>query len=103
MRQETRLIKEHLKSKYPDKKFICRYNNASNYYDSSDKLTVICDRWTDVDEVVSFIRELVSGIKVFKKGEVATIYNRQFKSEILSLNGEWIEAGLMEFIEVANE
>lgn len=58
----------------------------------------------DVDEVISFIRQYVGGIKVFKYGDVASIYSRHFTSQILSIEtNEWIEVGLMEFIEVRNE
>ena len=103
MRQETRLIKAILKSKYPEKKFRLRYKTASNYCDSSDTLIVTCERWMDIDEVISFIRKHVGGIKVFKHGDIASIHHRHFTSEILSLDGQWIEAGLMEFIEVGNE
>ena len=103
MRQETRLIKEILKSKYPDKKFRFRYKTASNYCDSSDTLIVTCERWLDIDEVISFIRQYVGGIRVFKHGDVASIHSRHFTSQILSIEtNEWIEAGLMEFIEVRN-
>ena len=58
----------------------------------------------DVDEVISFIRQYVGGIKVFKYGDVASIYSIHFTSQILSIEtNEWIEVGLMEFIEVRNE
>lgn len=104
LRQETRLIKDILKSKYPEKKFKFRYKTASNYYDSSDTLIITCDGWMDVDEVISFIREYVSGIKVFRHGDIAFIHHRHINSRILSIKtNEWVEAGLMEFIEVRNE
>lgn len=104
MRQETRLIKDILESKYPDNKFKFRYKTASNYCDSSDTLIVTCERWMNIDEVISYISNYVSGIKVFKYGDVASIHHRHFTSQILSVKtNEWIEAGLMEFIEVRNE
>ena len=103
MRQETKIIKDNLISKYPDKKFKFQYRTPSTYYNSSDRLIVTCERYMDIDEVISFINKHVCGIKVFKSGSVASIHSRHITSEILSINGEWIEAGLMEFIEVRNE
>jgi len=71
--------------------------------DSSDTLIVTCERWIDIDEVISYLSKHVDRIKVFKQGEIASIHHRHINSQILSVDGKWIEAGTMEFIEVRNE
>lgn len=104
MRKETKLIKEILKLHYPNNKFKFRYKVATNYVDSSDMLIVICDRWQDIDNIIYIINQNVFGIKVFKKGEIASIFIDDIESKIFSVKeNKWIEAGLMEFIEVCNE
>ena len=104
MRQETRLIKEILKFEYPDKKFKFRYKTTHNYIDSSDTLIIICERRTDIENIISTIKKYVDGIKVFKQGDIACIFNRYIESQILSIKTqEWIDAGLMEFIEIREE
>lgn len=107
MRQETRLIKEILKSEYPDKKFKLKYRLARNYIDSSDKLIVTCSSDVDMNEVIDVLRKYVVCIKVSEEGEVESIYlhyGRTNIPRIFSLEShEWVETDLMEFIEVRKE
>lgn len=100
MRQETRLIKEILKSKYPDKKFKFQYRQPSSYYNSSDKLIITIEKNIDIDEVISIVNENTKGIKVFKYGSCATIRNIVYNEpKIRILNSEeWFDADVMEFI-----
>ena len=107
MRQETRLIKEILKSKYPDKKFKFQYRQASSYYNSSDKLVITIGDGIDIDDVVLLIKQNTNGIAVFKKGDIGMIhenYNQYNEPKIwLSDLKKWFDADVMEFIEVRNE
>lgn len=107
MREETKLIKEILKSKYPDKKFNLQYRQASSYYNSSDKLIITIEKDININDVISFIKQNTSGIAVFKKGDIGMIHENygQFNTPKIWLSDskKWFDADVMEFIEVRNE
>lgn len=101
MRQETRLIKELLKAKYPDKKFKFQYRQPSSYYNSSDKLIITISKDVDVNEVISIINENTRGIKVFKSESISAINNLTNEPYIRIPNSEeWFDADVLEFIEI---
>lgn len=104
MRQETKIIKDILTSKYPDKKFKFQYRQATNYYNFSDKLIITIDEDVNIDDVVLFIKQNIKGIAVFKKGDIGMIrenYGKFNEPKIwLSDSEEWFDADVMEFIEV---
>lgn len=104
LRQETRLIKEILKSKYPDKKFKFQYRTPRQYIDTSDKLVVTCERYMDIDDVVSTLKKYTRYIGVYKKGTIASIWSRTIESQIFSISeNKFVDCDLLEFIEVRNE
>lgn len=104
MRQETRLIKELLKSKYPDKKFKFQYRQPSSYYNSSDKLIITISKDVDVNEVLSIINENTRGIKVFKSKSISAINNLTNEPHIhIPDSEEWFDADVLEFIEIKQE
>lgn len=107
MREETKLIKEILKSKYPDKKFKLQYRQASSYYNSSDKLIITIEKNININDVISLIKQNTSGIAVFKKGDIGMIHENygQFNTPKIWLSDskKWFDADVMEFIEVRNE
>lgn len=103
MREQTKAIKKILKSKYPISKFRLKYVKTSNYIDSSDKIVITCDRDIDVDDVISLIKDNIRGMAVFKKGDVGIIhenYNQFNEPQIRLLDDAWLDADVMEFIEV---
>ena len=107
MREETKLIKEILKSKYSDKKFMLQYRQASSYYNSSDKLIITIEKDININDVISLIKQNTSGIAVFKKGDIGMIHENygQFNTPKIWLSDskKWFDADVMEFIEVRNE
>lgn len=105
MREQTKAIKEILKTKYPISKFKLKYVETSNYIDGSDKIVVTCDKDIDVDDIVSLIKDNIRGIAAFKKGDVGIIhenYNQFNEPQIRLLDGTWLDADVMEFIEVCS-
>lgn len=106
MREETKLIKKILKSKYPDKKFKLQYRQASSYYNSSDKLIITIEKDISINDVISLIKQNTNGIAVFKKGDIGMIHEsyNQFNTPKIWLSDleKWFDADVMEFIEVRN-
>lgn len=105
MREQTKVIKEILKTKYPISKFKLKYVETNNYIDGSDKIVVTCDRDIDVDDVILLIKNNIRGIAVFKTGDVGIIhenYNQFNEPQIQLLDGTWLDADVMEFIEICN-
>lgn len=104
MRQETKLIKDILNNEFPNQKFKFRYIQARNYIDSSDKIKITCEKNLDIEDVIKCISKYVLGIKTYRKGSVATIYepyNIFNHPKIMSIvYGEWIDVDVLEFIEV---
>lgn len=104
LRQATRLIKELLSSKYPDKKFTFQYRQPSSYYNSSDKLIITISKDVNVDEVVSIINENTRGINVFKSKSISVINNLTNEPYIhIPDSEEWFDADVLEFIEIKQE
>ena len=107
LRQETKLIKEILKSKYPNKKFEFQYRQPSSYYNSSDKLVITIEKDIDINDVISLIKQNTKGIAVFKKGDIGMIhenYGQYNEPKIwLADSKKWFDADVMEFIEVKNK
>lgn len=100
MRQETKAIKEILKSKYPIDKFKLQYREPSNYAYSSDKIIVTCDKGINIDDVIELLKKYTSGIKIYKYGDVASSF-RFDDGKIYSVDSDgFIEVDMLEFIEV---
>lgn len=100
IRQETRFIKEIIKSKYPKLGFTIRYKTVKNYAYSSDTIIIKLYKSDYVDDVINLLKKHVSGIGIYKTGEVASM-NGSYNAKIANINfTEYIEPDLMEFIEV---
>lgn len=100
MREQTKAIKEILKSKYPAEKINVRYAETHNYIDQSDRIIVTCDRDVNIDEVINLLNKYTYGIQVYKQGSMATTYGN-IEPKIYSVDMQsYIDADVMEFIEV---
>ena len=100
MREQTKAIKEILKSKYSTDKFKLQYKEPSNYVDSSDKIIVTCDKDIDIDEVINLLNKYTYGIQVYKQGSMA-ITCGNIEPKIYSVDMQsYTDADVMEFIEV---
>lgn len=100
MREQTKAVKNILKSKYPINKFKVQYKSTHNYIDHSDRIVVICDRDINICEVIELLNKYTYGIKVYEQGSMASV-GGQMETRIYSINMEtYVDADLMEFIEV---
>lgn len=100
MREQTKAIKEILKNKFPFDEFKLKYVEKNNYIDTSDKIILTCNRGFDVDNIVKILNEYTFGIKIYKQGDVVSVWN-DVEGKIYSLDKkEYILADLLEFIEV---
>lgn len=100
MREQTKAIKEILKSKYQAEKIKVCYVGTHNYIDHSDRIIVTCDRDVDIDEVINLLNKYTYGIQVYKQGSMA-ITGGNIEPKIYSVNMQsYIDADVMEFIEV---
>lgn len=104
MREQTRAIRDILKTKYPISKFKLKYVETSNYIDGSDKIIITCDKDVCVEDIISLIKNNIIGIAVFKQGDIGMIsesYGKHNNPQILLVDtNEWLDADVMEFIEV---
>ena len=100
IRTETKIIKDIIKSKYPNIKFTIRYKSVNNYVDSSDRLIVkLCDE-RYVNDVIKLLKKHTGGIGIYKTGEMASV-GGAFNAKIINANfTEHFEPEMMEFIEV---
>lgn len=103
MKQATRMIKDILKLKHPDKEFHLKYYKTKDEIELFDKLTILCAKELDLDEVVQHIRKYVSGIVVYKAGETIPPIDRGENKLISIATYKWIEAASLEYIEVKRE
>lgn len=99
MRKETKLIKNILQSKYPNKTFSIRFKTATQYYDTSDKIiiTIPKDMYNDIRQLLS---NNVKNIKITKFGELVSISG--FSTPLIYdiKNNVWVDADMLEFIEI---
>lgn len=103
MKQATRMIKDILKLKYPENDFHLKYYKTKDEIELFDKLTILCEKEIDVDEVVSHINKYVSGIVVYKNGESIPPINRGENKMISIATYNWVEMASLEYIEVKRE
>ncbi len=103
MKQATRMIKDILKLKYPDKDFRLKYYKTKDEIELFDKLTILCDKEIDVDEVIAHVRKYVSGIMVYRTGEAVPPIDRGANKMISIASYKWIEMASLEYIEVKAE
>lgn len=103
MKQATRMIKDILKLKYPDKDFHLKYYKTKDEIELFDKLTILCDKEIDVEEVIAHVRKYVSGIVVYGTGESVPPIDRGVNKMISIASYNWIEMASLEYIEVKAE
>lgn len=100
MRQATRMIKDILKLRFPDKEFHLKNHKTKDDVEKFDKLIIVCEDGTDLDEVIAHIRKYVSGIVVYKYGQPVPPIDRE-RNKVMSIaTYSWIEMDVLEFIEV---
>lgn len=100
LREQTKAIKEILKSKYPAEKFKVHYAETHNYIDHSDRIIVTCDRDIDIDKVINLLNKYTYGIQVYKQGSMATT-GGNIEPKIYSVDMQsYTDADIMEFIEI---
>ena len=100
MREQTKAIKEILKEKFPSDKFKLKYIEVNNYIDTSDKIILTCDRGFNTDDVIKVLNEYTYGIKIYKQGDVVSVW-RDVEGKIYYLDKkEYVLAEMLEFIEV---
>lgn len=103
MKQATRMIKDILKLKYPDNDFRLKYYKTKDEIELFDKLTILCEKELDVDEVIEHIKKYVSGIVVYRNGEMMPPINRGENKMISIASYNWVEMAALEYIEVKTE
>ena len=101
LREQTKAIKDILKSEYPINKFRLKYVEASNYVYGSDKVIVTCDKDICIDDVIKLLKEYTFGIKVYKQGSLESL-GGNFDARIYTVDMKsYVDADAMEFIEVS--
>ena len=103
MKQATRMIKDILKLKYPDNDFHLKYYKTKDEIELFDKLTILCEKEIDVEEVISHIKKYVSGIVVYKAGQSVPPIDREVNKMISIATYNWVEMAALEYIEVKTE
>jgi len=103
MKQATRMIKDILKLKYPNNDFHLKYYKTKDEIELFDKLTILCEKEIDVDEVISHIKKYVSGIVVYKAGQSVPPIDREVNKMISIATYNWVEMAALEYIEVKTE
>lgn len=99
MRKETKLIKNILKSKFPNSIFSIRYKVATQYYDTSDKI-IICVKEEKYENIKKLLSNYVKNIKITKYGELVSISG--FSTPLIYdiENNVWVDVDMLEFIEI---
>lgn len=100
MRQATRMIKDILKLKFPDKEFHLKNYKTKDDSEKFDKLVIVCEEGTDLDEVVDHVRKYISGIVIYKYGQQIPPIDRECNKVLSIATYNWIEVNVLEFIEV---
>ncbi len=103
MKQATRMIKDILKLKYPENDFHLKYYKTKDEIELFDKLTILCEKEIDVDEVISHVKKYVSGIVVYKAGQALPPMDREVNRMISIASYNWVEMASLEYIEVKVE
>ena len=97
------MIKDILKLKYPDKDFHLKYYKTKDEIELFDKLTILCEKEIDLEEVISHIKKYVFGIVVYKAGEAVPPIDRGENKLMSIATYNWISASTLEYIEVKRE
>lgn len=99
MKNETKNVKKLLKELFPQETFSVRFETATSYVDSSDKIKIQCPQAINTDIVIQTLRQYVSNIVIYKKGTVVSISNNETPKLRFS-NGTIVDMDMVEFIEV---
>lgn len=67
MNKEVRLVKDYLRSEFPQDKFFVKLFKAQNYNFAADRLEVVTR--LPYDKVCGCLKNVVSGIAIFPKGK----------------------------------
>lgn len=100
MRQAAKMLKDILREKYPNNEFYFKYHKTKDEMEMCDKLVVLCEKVSDLEQVASHIKKYVSGIVVFKEGERVPPINRDVGRIVSVASYNWVEAASLEYIEI---
>ena len=103
MKQATRMIKDILKLKYPNNDFHLKYYKTKDEIELFDKLTILCEKEIDVEEVISHVKKHVSGMVVYRAGQPLPPMDKGENKLMSIATYNWIEAASLEYIEVKTE
>ena len=103
MKQATRMIKDILKLKYPNNDFHLKYYKTKDEIELFDKLTILCEKEIDVEEVISHVKKYVSGMVVYRAGQPLPPMDKGENKLMSIATYNWIEAASLEYIEVKTE
>ncbi len=103
MKQATRMIKDILKLKYPNNDFHLKYYKTKDEIELFDKLTILCEKEIDVEEVISHVKKYVSGMVVYRAGQALPPMDKGENKLMSIATYNWIEAASLEYIEVKTE
>lgn len=103
MKQATRMIKDILKLKYPNNDFHLKYYKTKDEIELFDKLTILCEKEIDVEEVISHVKKYVSGMVVYRAGQSLPPMDKGENKLMSIATYNWIEAASLEYIEVKTE
>lgn len=95
MRQETKIIKDFLHKKFPDKAFSVSLRRASNYIDYGDKVLIKTE--VPFKEMVTALREIVKHMSIYRKGGMGETYLSFCDSEIVGCDSKKC---MVDFIEI---
>lgn len=94
MRSETKIIKEHLRKRFPESKLSFAYCKASNYAWGGDIIRIKTD--IPYNQVKDCIYEITKGISIYPKGGCASTYLTQSSNYRIGK----LENTMVEFIEI---
>lgn len=100
IRTETKIIKQLLKELYPNDKFMLSLRQPSSYVYNSDKIIIKCPDNIDKQDVIKKLKKHVFGISVYEKGSFGSISNINSTPSVYMSNGDEMDMGMVEFIEV---
>lgn len=89
MNKEVRLVKDYLRSEFPQDKFFVKLFKAQNYNFTADRLEIVTR--LPYDKVCGCLKNVVSGVTIFPKGKDES-QNNNTKANILGYTETTVRA-----------
>lgn len=97
MKSETKALKKHLQSIYPENNFRINYIQAHNQCDSADAIRIQTD--VPYDELVKSLIHVVKNIRIYRIGESACsfwsntplIFDIETDAEFIEIDDVWTQ------------